>query len=382
MNVAWRPAGGCKKQPAGVKPLACRHYGQLNFTCRVKPRGLLFVGDAGMRGMILPSVWTLHAAACCLQGDTDKPGELWGLWNLLRFSGQTVETRDILQAYKGRHRQQLEQQLKDDAAQQQQEQQQGRQAAAGAETVLPVAAAAAPSSKPFKIVVLDQLVGSADDDPPLDSVLLAEAGDAAAGRGSKAKPRAKAASRKRRSSEDAGADGTSADPGQAAEAGAPAAADAADVGGIAGLEDAWCDEALLGGILDELLPADDAEGAPENKQQQQQRRKRRRGIVTDSDEEGGSEDGGMRGGAVAGDVQPGGQLAPVPEGDAEGDDDSGLGGSAQGWPHISSDSESAMSCGSMGDIVQQVEPVLAALEEQGAILHVHRHEKVRHQNGE
>lgn len=322
-------------------------------------------------------------ASVLLQGDTGKPGELWGLWNLLRFSGQTVETRDILQAYKGRHRQQIEQQLQDDARRQQQQQRGGDASTVpSADAGAAGAAAGAPAAKPFKIIVVDQLVASADEDAGPEGMFLegAEAGG----------QHSPAANRKRRSSEDsvaaAGAEPAEDQGGERAAAGltsAAAAAAGSDVGGIAAGDEAWCDEAVLEGLLDELVPKD----AARQQRQQVTKRQRRRTILSDSD---GEEEGRKGQRSTAEDLQQqqlAGQglvlptgLSPVAEGASEGEHDlqDSLNGEESDGPSVSMESAGVSACSADG-ILQPVvaaDPVLAVLEEQGAILHVHRHEKV------
>jgi hypothetical protein len=336
---------------------------------------------------VLQHVITKHcrcADSALLQGDTDKPGELWGLWNLLRFSGQTVETRDILQAYKGRHRQQIEQQLQDDARGQQQ-QHQGADAstvpAAGVSTSGPTAMAAA---KPFKIIVVDQLVASADDEAGPEALFLESAGPGGSRRRGKLSP---AVQRKRRSSEDSAAGGEPAvdQDGERTSAGATSAAAAAaagsDVGGIAAGEEAWCDEAVLEGLLEEFLPED----AAMKLRQHVTKRQRRRTVLDDSD----GEEEGMRAqhSIEKSEEQLAGQglmlptgLSPVAEGAAEGEGgmQDSMGGEDSDRPGVSTESAGGSAC-SADRILQPVlaaDPVLAVLEEQGAILHVHRHEKV------
>lgn len=328
------------------------------------------------------SVYTLRialfAASCALQGDKEKTGELWGLWNLLRFSGQTVETRDILRAYKGRHRQQVEQQLQDDARRQLQEQQQGGQ---GTHAVVPSGAGAGGASagaaaKPFQIVVLDQLVGSAgdDEDPGLEG-LLVEEGEGAAG---SSRRRSKQGSRKRHSSDDAAA--AAAAGGAVGVAAGEGAAAGTSVGGIAAADEAWCHESLLDVLLDDLLPQ---EGSAGQQQQQQHgpKRQRLRAVLTDSDGEGEGEEAAAAAGQVpvrqlAGHLG----LSPVAEGWAEGEvgSDEAMEDSMGGQEQMSDDSAggSARSADGIAQPVVGVDPVLAVLEEQGTILHVHRHEKV------
>jgi hypothetical protein len=333
----------------------------------------------------------------CLQGDAAKPGELWGLWNLLRFSGQTVETRDILQAhaYKGRQRQQVEQQLQHDL--QQKRQQPNAQVGYGGDPAAAATAAATTTArpKPFQIIVLDQLVGSADDAGGVEELLLDDADTAAAAAGG-AKHRSKQAqrSRKRRGSEDS-AGGDAAEGLAAADAvtqrvpatGGPTGA-AADVGGIAASGDAWCDEALLQGLLDNLEP-DDSSGQQQQRAQALRKRQRRRTIISDdSDDErddvSQAEPGaahGSRHRSRPGDVT-GRELSPVPEDVAESaaevQDSMGAGSGSEG-PGVSTGSAGVSGGSSEGYLqpVAAVDPVLAALEQQGAILHAHRHEQVR-----
>lgn len=333
------------------------------------------VGAVLYRSVCTRQIGVCFAAFCALQGDKEKTGELWGLWNLLRFSGQTVETRDILRAYKGRHRQQVEQQLQDDAHRQLQEQQQGDQ---GTHAVVPSGAgtggaSAGAAAKPFQIVVLDQLVGSAgnEGDPGLQGLLLEE-GEGAAG--SSSRRRSKQGSRKRHSSDDAAAAAAAA--GVAAGEGAAAGT---GVGGIAAADEAWCDESLLDVLLDDLLPQEGSAGQQQQQQQQGPKRQRRRAALMDSDGEG------EEAAAAVGQV-PAQQLAghlglsPVAEGWAEWEDvsDGAMQDSMGGQEQMSDDSGggSAHSAGGIAPPVVGVDPVLAVLEEQGTILHVHRHEKV------
>jgi len=323
----------------------------------------------------------------CSQGEKGKEGELWGLWNLLRFSGQTVETRDILQAYKGRHRQAVEQQLQEDASRRQELEQQQQQAAVQAGPA-GEAAAGVPPGKAFTIVVLDQLVDAAggDDASELDGVLFDPDSSKAAGK-ARSKPKAATRSRKRRNSEDAGGSGDEGPDGSAGGAADAAGPAAADVGDMVSAEEAWCDEDVLGGILDELLPEEDGLRAP---QQQQKKRRRRHAVLTDSDDDGGSQGAagtgsapgsqpaaqaaaaaGVHGGGVAGS-----RLASVPEGEEEGLEGGYGSEGSEGLSEASTDS-AGVSADSGGGMMQPVDPLLMALEEQGAILHVHRHEKVR-----
>jgi hypothetical protein len=330
----------------------------------------------------------------CVQGDAAKPGELWGLWNLLRFSGQTVETRDILQAhaYKGRQRQQVEQQLQHDL--QQQRQQPGAQAGDGDNPAAAGAtAAAAARPKPFKIIVLDQLVGPADADAGgVEELLFDDADPAAAAAAGGTKRRGKQApvGRKRRGSEDsAGGDAAEGAVDDAVTqrvsvtAGpAPAAGAAADVGGIAASGDAWCDEALLQGLLDSLEPEDSSGQQQQQHAQALRKRQRRRAILSDdSDDERDNVSQAEQRGTAHGDGT-GRELSPVAEGTAEGEaelqDSRGAGSDSDG-PGVSAGSTGASGGSSEGYLhpAAAVDPVLAALEQQGAILHAHRHEQVR-----
>lgn len=307
-----------------------------------------------------------------------KPGELWGLWNLLRFSGQTVETRDILQAYKGRHRQQIEQQIQDDARRQQQ--QQGADVQQAATTAGAAGTSATTAAKPFKIVVLDQLVGSADEDAGLESVLLGDVDARSRRRHSKHS----SAGRKQRSSEDSAAVD---DPGGShladdAEGGA-AVAVGSDVGGIVDADEAWCDESLLEGLMDDLLPQD---SAGQRQRQQISKRQRRKTILSDSDEEqqdGEADEEGRKPQDSAGQrsaqqmINPA-HLSPVAEGTAEGE---GYSEGSMGEGYSEGPDVSTGSADGILQPVAAVDPLLAALEQQGAILHVHRHEKVGQVSG-
>eukprot|EP00879_Flechtneria_rotunda_P017956 GHRR01018820.1.p1 GENE.GHRR01018820.1~~GHRR01018820.1.p1 ORF type:complete len:1037 (+),score=418.95 GHRR01018820.1:777-3887(+) len=119
-----------------------------------------------------------------VQGDPEKKGELWGLGNLLRFSGHTVETQDILRGYaqdsKDRHRleMQLQQRVKEEQLEDEQQQQQH------IDTEVQPAAAAIPATaghskasknkKQFEIVKMDALV-------PVDKGIQEEGGTLIAG---------------------------------------------------------------------------------------------------------------------------------------------------------------------------------------------------------
>jgi hypothetical protein len=154
------------------------------------------------------------------------------------------------------------------------------------------------------------------------------------------------------------------------------------VGGIAAGEEAWCDEAVLEGLLDEFLPED----AARKQRQHVTKRQRRRTILSDSD---GEEEGrrGQHSTVEESQQQLAGQglmlptgLSPVAQGaaDGEGGTQDSRGGKDSDGAGVSTESAGGSACSADG-ILQPVvaaDPVLAVLEEQGAILHVHRHEKV------
>jgi hypothetical protein len=164
-------------------------------------------------------------------------------------------------------------------------------------------------------------------------------------------------------------------------------------------EAAWCDEALLGGLLEDLLPEGDPLTQTGLGSQQRQRgsRKRRHTILTDSEDGEGDAVGADRdphrgqhsrgaqhttpraaraGVALAGKDPNLSPVAEEQEGEGSELQDS-MGGESEGMGlSTSSGVTSHGSAAGPEELLLAVDPVLAALEEQGAILHVHRHEKV------